>query len=190
MTTTVGDALKQVPAAAAAPGTAEVAALFHAHYPGMVRVGYLLTGDRALAEELAQEAFVRTWRRWGQVRSHEAAAAYVRATVVNLARMSLRRRMLEIRHRAAMATREVASDEHPASTRIDVRRALLRLPLRKRTCLVLRFYADLSEEETARVLGVAVGTVKSQTHRALKLLECYLGEERSTGEGGAGHERP
>src|SRR5262245_18488841 len=183
MTTTVGDALKQVPAAAAAPGTAEVAALFHAHYPGMVRVGHLLTGDRALAEELAQEAFVRTWRRWGQVRSHDAAAAYVRATVVNLARMSLRRRMLEIRHRATLAMSDVVSDDHPgASTRIDVRRALLRLPLRKRTCLVLRFYADLSEEETAKVLGVAVGTVKSQTHRALRLLERYLAE------GGADHD--
>jgi RNA polymerase sigma-70 factor (sigma-E family) len=183
MTTTVGDALKQLPVAASGPGTAEVAALFHAHYPGMVRIGYLLTGDRALAEELAQEAFVRTWRRWDQVRSTETAAAYVRATVVNLARMSLRRRMVELRHRTAVAVGEAARDEHPsAATRVDVRRALLRLPLRKRTCLVLRFYADLSEEETARVLGVAVGTVKSQTHRALKLLERYLGE------GGAGHD--
>jgi len=187
MTTTVGDALKQVPAAAAAPGTAEVAALFHAHYPGMVRVGYLLTGDRALAEELAQEAFVRTWRRWDQVRSHEAAPAYVRAAVVNLARMSLRRRVLEIRHRAALALDvadgAAAGDDHRgASTRIDVRRALLRLPLRKRTCLVLRFYADLSEEETAKALGVAVGTVKSQTHRALKLLERYLEEGGARGD--------
>jgi RNA polymerase sigma-70 factor (sigma-E family) len=184
MTTTVGDALKQLPAAASGPGTAEVAALFHAHYPGMVRVGYLLTGDRALAEELAQEAFVRTWRRWDQIRSTEtAAAAYVRATVVNLARMSLRRRVVELRHRATVAVDAAAHDEHPsAATRVDVRKALLRLPLRKRTCLVLRFYVDLSEEETARVLGVAVGTVKSQTHRALKLLERYLGE------GGAGHD--
>lgn len=182
MSTTVGDALKQSPAAAAAPGTAEVAALFHAHYPGMVRVGYLLTGDRALAEELAQEAFVRTWRRWDQVRSREAAPAYLRATVVNLARMSLRRRVIELRHRATLALDEPAGDEQPGTTaRIDVRRALLRLPLRKRTCLVLRFYADLSEEDTARALGVAVGTVKSQTHRALKLLERYLRE------GGAGH---
>ena len=148
-----------------------VAALFSTHYPGLVRLAYLLTSDNALAEELAQEAFVVAWRSWGQLRASEAAVAYLRATVVNLARMSLRRRMLELRHQVAAPAGTL---EHDPGGRLDLERAVALLPMRKRSCVVLRYFLDLSEDETAQLLGVSVGTVKGSTARALRDLERQL----------------
>jgi RNA polymerase sigma-70 factor (sigma-E family) len=139
--------------------------------PSLVRLAYLLTSDGALAEELAQEAFVVVWRAWDRPRSTEEVVGYLRGTVVNLARMSLRRRLLEARHRLAPERAQGAGDP---TGRLDLERAIGRLPLRKRSCIVLRYFADLSEEETARVLGVSVGTVKASTHRALRDLERHL----------------
>ena len=139
-----------------------------------MRLAYLLTGDNALAEELVQEAFVATWRSWDKLRATEAAYSYLRATLVNLARMSLRRRMLELRHRRGERTEEAV--EHDPATGIDLAGLVAGLPMRKRACIVLRYFADLSEEETARLLGVSVGTVKSSTHRALRDLERRLGQ--------------
>jgi RNA polymerase sigma-70 factor (sigma-E family) len=150
----------------------EVAWLFRHRYGELVRLAYLLTSDNALAEELVQEAFVVTWRSWDKLRATEAAYGYLRATLVNLARMSLRRRMLELRHRIVQP--EPATEPDP-SGELDLARAVAALPMRKRACIVLRYYADLSEEETARLLGVSVGTVKSSTHHALRDLERRLG---------------
>jgi RNA polymerase sigma-70 factor (sigma-E family) len=152
-----------------------VAGLFSVHYGAMVRLAYLLTSDNALAEELAQEAFVATWRAWERLDAEQAAVAYLRATVVNLARMSLRRRMVELKHRTTGADRVVDGD---AGGRVDLERAVARLPMRKRSCVVLRYFCDLSERQTADVLGVSVGTVKSSTASALRDLEGLL---RGTG---------
>jgi RNA polymerase sigma-70 factor (sigma-E family) len=149
-----------------------IAALFATGYPGLVRVAYLLTSDNALAEELVQEAFVATWRAWDRLEDRDAAIGYVHRTVVNLARMSVRRRLLELRHRVTVAEERV---EHDPTGRLDLERLIARLPMRKRTCIVLRYFADLSEEDTARVLGVSVGTVKSSTARALADLERQMG---------------
>jgi RNA polymerase sigma-70 factor (sigma-E family) len=150
----------------------EVAWLFRHRYGELVRLAYLLTSDNALAEELVQEAFVATWRSWDKLRATEAAYGYLRATLVNLARMSLRRRMLELRHRIVRP--EPVTEPDP-SGELDLARAVAALPMGKRACIVLRYFADLSEEETARLLGVSVGTVKSSTHRALRDLERRLG---------------
>lgn len=156
-----------------------VAWLFRTRYGDLVRLAYLLTGDNALAEELVQEAFVVTWRSWGKLNAPEAAFAYLRATVVNLARMSLRRRMLELRHRQAERGEEAV--EHDPALGLDLADLVAGLPMRKRACIVLRYFADLSEEETARLLGVSVGTVKSTTHKALRDLERRLGGTETAG---------
>jgi RNA polymerase sigma-70 factor (sigma-E family) len=148
-----------------------VAVLFAAHYPGLVRMTYLLTSDNALAEELAQEAFVALWKSWDRLRDSSAALAYLRGTVANLARMSLRRRMVELKHRVTGSGEVVDRD---AGGRLDLERAVAQLLMRKRSCVVLRYFLDLSEEETARTLGVSAGTVKSSTARALKDLERHL----------------
>jgi RNA polymerase sigma-70 factor (sigma-E family) len=151
-----------------------IAALYSANYLPLVRMAFLLTSDNALAEELVQEAFVVTWRAWDSLDEPAAALGYLRRTLVNLARMSIRRRVLELRHRVIGGDDRV---EHDPAGRIDLERLVARLPHRKRTCVVLRYFADLSEEETARVLGISVGAVKSSTARALKDLERAVGQD-------------
>ncbi len=147
--------------------------LFEAHYADMVRLAFYLTGSWAVAEDLAQEAFVRLWRRWGGLRDRHAALGYLRTTVVNLSRSTVRRRLLELRHQQT-----IFEERHGAEpvARLDVARALAALPTRKRACVVLRHLVDLSVEETAAVLGISTGSVKSQTHKGLRLLEAALSE--------------
>ena len=152
----------------------ELIALYRERYASTVRLAFVLTAHSGVAEELAQEAFVRTWRSWDRMRDPQAAAAYLRTTVINLAKSSLRRRAVEIKHRIRGGE---AATEHDAALRIDLIRALQELPSRQRACIALRYYEDLSEEDTAQALGVAIGTVKSTTHRALRRLEEMLGGE-------------
>jgi RNA polymerase sigma-70 factor (sigma-E family) len=147
--------------------------LFEAHYADTVRLAFYLTGSWAVAEELAQEAFVRLWRRCGGLRDPHAAVGYLRATVVNLSRSALRRRLLELRHQRTIG--EQGHDTDPVA-RLDVARALAALPAGKRACVVLRHLVDLSVQETAAVLGISTGSVKSQTHKGLRLLEAALSD--------------
>src|SRR5438093_10874225 len=99
--------------------------LYRAHGTRIVRLAYILTGSAAVAEELAQEAFIATWRAWSRLRDEEAALAYVRSSVVNLSRSALRRKAVELRHRV---TRTVGAVEVDVPTRIDVLRAVSALP--------------------------------------------------------------
>jgi RNA polymerase sigma-70 factor (sigma-E family) len=156
------------------PGRDEaLSRLFEAHYGDTVRLAFYLTGSWTVAEDLAQEAFVRLWRRWGGLRDPHAALGYLRTTVVNLSRSALRRRLLELRHQWTIGQESYGDD--PVA-RLDVTRALAALPARKRACVVLRHLVDLSVEETAAVLGISTGSVKSQTHKGLRLLEAALSE--------------
>jgi RNA polymerase sigma factor (sigma-70 family) len=129
-----------------------VEVLYERHYAELVRLAFALTSDWGLAEELAQEAFVRAWRSWGNIRDQQSAPAYLRTIVVNLARRSLRRRLQERRAWPAPGDRRSAD---PGES-VDLLRALACLPARKRACVVLRFYLDLSEADTAAALGVSV----------------------------------
>jgi len=151
-----------------------LALLYQRHYAELVRLAFALTNDWAAAEDLAQEAFVRAWRSERNIRDPRSAPAYLCTCVVNLARRSLRRRLLE---RRAWHWRG-AGDLRPADPgeTLDLLRALACLPARKRACVVLRFYLDLSEADTAAALGVSVGTVKSQTAKALRRLERLLAD--------------
>jgi len=171
------------------PSRREVLALlYERHYVELVRLAFALTSDWDLAEELAPEAFLRVWRSWGNIRDQQSAPAYLRATVVNLARRSVRRMLRERR-----AWRD-ADERRPADpgASVDLLRALARLPAGKRARVVLRFYLDLSEADTAAALGVSVGTVKSQTAKALRRLQWLLAEPSTIpaprpehGQGGA-----
>jgi RNA polymerase sigma-70 factor (sigma-E family) len=159
-----------------------LALLHQRHYSELVRLAFALTGDWNLAEELAQEAFVRAWRSWTNLRNQQSAPAYLCTTVVNLARTSLRRRLRETREmQEAGAARDTTVPELTGpATRVDVLRALACLPQRKRECVVLRYYLDLSETQTAQALGISVGTVKSQTARALRQLRPLLVQDEAT----------
>jgi RNA polymerase sigma-70 factor (sigma-E family) len=137
--------------------------LYLQHADRATRVAYLLTGDRAMAEDLVQEAFLRLAGRWLHVRNRAAFESYLRRTVVNLPNSHHRRRRSE---RSTLARSAGLREPEPAQSdpgeTDELKRALLRLPPRQRTAIVLRFYEDLSEQQTADAMRCAVGTVKSR----------------------------
>jgi len=148
-------------------GAGTLADLHRAEYRSLVRLAAVL-GDRAVAEEIVQDAFVRTHVAGARVRD---PLAYVRRAVINGARSSLRRR--RVRERAAWPEAGVALPEDHREV-ID---ALRRLPRRQRECLVLRYYLDLSEADIAAALGISTGSVKQHSHRGLAALQIALKEE-------------
>lgn len=157
-----------------------IESLFHACYPRLVRTGYALLGDWDLAEQLAQEAYLRLWRRWRWIADPQAGPAYLQRTVVNLSRETIRRRMIERRVLNAGRRELPAAAATDAAAVVELRRAIAALPARKRECVVLRYLLGLSEAETAAALGISVGTVKSQTHKGLRQLRERLAETTAT----------
>ena len=166
-----------------------VESLFHAHYPRVVYTAFSLVGDWDLAEQLAQEAYLRLWRRWRWISDPQAAPMYLQRTVVNLSRETIRRRVIERRVLRARDLEPAAAPAPDAAAVAELRRAVATLPMRKRECVVLRYLLGLSEAETADLLGISVGTVKSQTHKGLRQLRERLddvGAEPAPGTGRAG----
>jgi RNA polymerase sigma-70 factor (sigma-E family) len=158
------------------------AGVFNLHHRRAVRLAYLLCSDAAQAEDIAAEAFAKVFVRWqrGEVRD---VGAYLRRTVVNEANSRLRRRYLE-RREASRRTgddRGVQRLDDGAADRDEVWRAIQRLPDRQRRAVVLRYYEDLSEAETAELLGCSVGTVKSQVSRGLTRLQHLIGTDAALG---------
>jgi RNA polymerase sigma-70 factor (sigma-E family) len=152
--------------------------LYLRHADRATRVAYLLTGDRPLAEDLVQEAFLRLAGRFLHVRNRAAFEAYLRRTVVNLANSHHRRTRSERSTLARSAALREPEPSQPDPGETDaLKRALLRLPPRQRTAIVLRFYEDLSEQQTADAMRCAVGTVKSLVSRGMDSLRTYLPPE-------------
>jgi len=166
-------------AAGPQPGRDElVAVLYHRHHRELVRLAYGLLGDLGEAEEVVQDAFAALLSRWSSVRDIQTARGYLRTAVVNGVRGRWRRqRVRNLSDRTLR--RDPASKESDVVEQAVVLGALAQLPMRKRECVLLRYYVDLSEIETAAVLGVSVGTVKSQTSKALTQLAALLEPERS-----------
>jgi RNA polymerase sigma-70 factor (sigma-E family) len=152
--------------------------LYQRHRTELVRLAYGLLGDRDGAEEVVQDAFAGLLSRWPSVRDIESAPGYLRAAVVNGVRGRWRRR--RVRELADKTLRrDPPAKEADLVERSVVLAAVGRLPMRKRACVLLRYYLDLSEIETAAVLGTSVGTVKSQTSKALSQLAALLEPEHS-----------
>ena len=155
-----------------------ISALYAEHALGLTRLALIMVGNRESAEDVVQEAFLGLHRRYGRLRDTDNALTYLRTAVLNGARSVLRRRRLPSFF-AGTYEPPVWSAESAAmlsAERRAVLQAVHRLPRRQREALVLRFYADLSEEETAKVMGVSRGTVKSTTHRAIAALGRLLHE--------------
>lgn len=153
--------------------SSQLADLYVRHVPAANRLAYLLTGDRAHAEDLVHDAFVRCVGRFGHLRAHEAFEAYLRRTIVNLHTSRLRRVRVEREYLAKEAARQgrAASATLPdVAGREDMWRRLQTLPPRQRAVLVLRYYEDLSERETADALRCSLAAVKSLTARATTAL--------------------
>jgi RNA polymerase sigma-70 factor (sigma-E family) len=147
--------------------------LYARHAPDAVRLAYLLTGDRGLAQDLAQEAFVRLFGRFRDLRDPDAFPAYLRATVVNVARSHFRRRRVE-RAYLEREARVPHGAEPEIGRRVEMWQALQALSLRQRAAIVLRYYEDLTEAQTAEILRCPVGTVKSLVSRGLERLRAGL----------------
>lgn len=146
---------------------AEFVAFVAANQPVLSRMAHLLTGNASTAEDLVQEALVRTYERWHKV-DEGAELAYVRRVMANLNTDWWRRRRFESRFEAP--EQASASFESDVLARDEIVRELARLTPKERTILVLRFHADLTERAVADDLGIPLGSVKSATHRALARL--------------------
>ena len=134
----------------------------------LLRTAYLLTADHGLAEDLLQTALVKCWFAWGRIDG--PPEPYVRRALATTYATWWRRRWRGERPTDELPDRGDPAETAPVDDRDALWRALGVLPRRQRAVVVLRYYEDLSEAETARVLGVSVGTVKSTTSRALSLL--------------------
>ncbi len=141
-----------------------------ARRPALMRTAYLLTGDPHDAEDLVQTSLIKVVPHWARVAADPEA--YVRQVLVTANVSRWRRRRWREVHTDALPDRAGAS---PATDdRLALRDALAQLAPRQRAVVVLRYYEDLTERQTAEVLGVAVGTVKSQARDALTRLRALL----------------
>ena len=158
-----------------------VTALYEAHALGLVRLAVVMTGDQGSAEDIVQDAFLGLYRRWDSLNDLPYPLAYLRASVLNGCRTALRRRSRADR---APYLSEVASESAEARALLSeeqraVARAIRDLPRRQREALVLRYYLNLSEADTAEAMRVSRGAVKSATSRALAALGRRLKEGQS-----------
>ncbi len=162
-----------------APWEAVLTELVRSRGAALARYATLLCGNASDGEDLVQDALTKVFSRFRRSHSEEGpeyAEAYVRRTIVTLYLDSYRRGR---RWRAVQHLFEPAQVHHDESTsaRVDVARALATLPPRQRACVVLRYYADLTIEQTGDELGLAAGTVKRYLHEANQRLAAVLQPE-------------
>lgn len=154
-------------------GEALVRELFRDHWVGLCRLAGLILGDHAAAEEVVQEAFMRSCA-GNRLEGMERADLYLRTAVVNLCRSRIRRRVVEARVNAVSFRRSETETVEATRTEPDEARrvaaAVRALPDRQRAAVVLRYYEDMAEADIALALGCSVGTVKSQLAKARRSL--------------------
>lgn len=159
-----------------ADADALVAELFTSEGASLVRLARLFVDDRNAAEDLVQEAFIRLARNTHRIEDRAKAPAYLRSIVLNLARDHNRRGLVSLRHHLPFdEMRASAEDEIVLSDdRQRILDALRDLPLRQRSCLVLRYYEELGIDDIAEVLGISRNSVKTHLSRGLAAMEQRL----------------
>jgi RNA polymerase sigma-70 factor (sigma-E family) len=154
-----------------AAAEADFSDFMHGRWSQLVRLGYGLTGDVHLAEDLAQTAFAKAYASWGRVRRADNPDAYLRRIVVNSNRNRFRKlRVGEVLTEVLPDLAATGDGLDQRGDRATLMAALMQLPYGQRAAVVLRYWLDLTEAETAAVLGCSVGNVKSQSSRALAKL--------------------
>jgi RNA polymerase sigma-70 factor (sigma-E family) len=152
-----------------------------ARSPGLLRTAYLLSGDWHRAEDIVSAAVVKLYVSWARASRVEYLDAYARQIVVRTY-LDERRRPWRREHPAESLPEPAVAAEGPAADtdrRLDLRRQLARMPGRQRAVLVLRFYEDLSVEQTAELMNCSTGAVKQLTTRALSALRGLLALEEA-----------
>jgi RNA polymerase sigma-70 factor (sigma-E family) len=148
---------------------------FDQEYAPVVRSLTLVFGDRHRAEDAAQSAFERAYRKWRSVSTMDRPGTWVYVVALRDARRQLRRESRD--NEVTLAAPDRGAFEEPATTALDMRAALAQLPLRQRAAVVLRYLGGLSIAEVASAMGCAEGTVKATLHAALVRLRVDLDEE-------------
>ncbi|AIR99304.1 SigE family RNA polymerase sigma factor [Streptomyces glaucescens] len=142
-----------------------------ARQPMLLRTARSLTANPCDAEDLLQTALTKTYVAWDRIEDHRALDGYVRRALLNTRTSQWRKRRVDEFTCDELPEPEPVSGGNDPAERQALHdamwRAILRLPARQRAMVVLRYYEDLSEAQTAEVLGVSVGTVKSAVSRAL-----------------------
>jgi RNA polymerase sigma-70 factor (sigma-E family) len=141
----------------------------------LFRTAYLMVGDHQLAQDLLQEALVKTLIAWPRLSDHHSVEAYTRRIVVTTSISWRRRRSFHERPNDALPERAVPDTVEELVTHDTVIAALLTVPPRQRAAIVLRYYQDLTEAQTAEAMGCSVGAVKSQVSAGLAKLRGLLG---------------
>ncbi len=154
----------------------DLAGLFHDHHTRLLRVAYLLSGDEQVAEDLVADAFAKAYRHLARGRVDDPGA-YLRTAVVNGWKRQVGRRMRDRDHSRRLRVVGAPTFENDSADRDRVPPALAGLSARQRSVVVLRFLDDRSEAETASILGISPGSVKTHSHRALTLLRSTLRED-------------
>jgi RNA polymerase sigma-70 factor (sigma-E family) len=158
--------------------SAALAAFCGREHPRLVGALTLYTGDRHLAEELAQDAIVRVIVHWPRVAAMDSPSSWAYRVALNLANSSFRRRMAGRRAVARLdAMPTTTAVEANTDMAIALRAAVAALPERQRTALVLRYYADLTPPEVAEIMGCKPGTVWAHVHMAIEALRRTEGLE-------------
>ncbi|MBA2559462.1 MAG: SigE family RNA polymerase sigma factor [Propionibacteriales bacterium] len=150
-------------------------ALVAARSPALLRTAYVIVGDRQLAQDLLQEALVKAYVAWPRLRETTKAEAYVRRTIVTTAISWRRRRSFHERPVDPLPDAKSPDQTDRLAIQDDLWEHVRALPTRQRAALVLRYYEDLTEAETAELMGCSVGTVKSQVAAALGKLRERIG---------------
>jgi RNA polymerase sigma-70 factor (sigma-E family) len=156
-----------------------VTALYRRHAGSLIRLAIVIIRDPAGAEDVVQDAFCGLYRRWSHLSDPASAPFYVRSSVLNGCRAVLRQRARHTGNRLAepsapsAETDALIGEEHRA-----LLAGLRQLPPRQREALALRFFADLTEAEIARSMGISRGTVKSTISRGISALGAYLGANK------------
>ena len=152
-----------------------------AHAGGLFRTAYLVVGDHQLAQDLVQEALVKTYVAWTRIRDHGKAEAYARRIIVTTAISWRRRRSFHERPVETMPETVTPDPVEDVGGGDALWQALAALPPRQRAAIVLRYYEDLSESQTAQVMGCSIGTVKSQVSTGLARLRAQSGHDARLG---------
>jgi RNA polymerase sigma-70 factor (sigma-E family) len=160
---------------------AEFSGFMHNRWSQLVRLGFALTGDQGLAEDLAQTALARAYASWPKIRRTGDPDAYVRRVLVNANHSRFRKRRVAEQLTGTVPEPVPLEPTGGCDDRVTLMGALLSLPPRQRSVVVLRFWLDMTETQVAEALGCSVGNVKSQASRALATLRARtdLTEEMS-----------
>lgn len=148
----------------------------HEHYVPLIRLLTLYCGDPEVSRDLAQEALARTYAAWPRVHRMEYPDRWVNRVAINLANSHFRRGRSERKALLSQASRAIRLSDPDVAGAVTIRLALATLSHRQRAAVILRFFSDLSVDETARLMECSAGTVKKLTARGLHGLRDTLGE--------------